>query len=162
MKKYYFDVDGVIRDFCKGLGVNNIKTWKLPKESWDKMKNNPKKYLYDCPSFPKIIKDIKRIGLDKVTFLTNQCGKPDREYWTKMFLNRIFFLNINIIFTKNFEEKVDLLKKNKDMILIDDYPYFFEKEGFEEIKDRLYLVKRSYNKHVRSFYKHFYKIGDLL
>jgi len=155
MKKYFVDCDGVVRNFTKSVGIEGQTTWtKLPKQVWDNIDNDPKKYLHDCEAHEDVVEFVKNAGMSNVIFLTNQDGKADREYWTKKFLEK-HFGKIAVIFVSSFQEKVDIMKNSK-RILIDDYPKFHEKEGFEEIKDRVYLMERSWNENVRDEFDHFY------
>jgi hypothetical protein len=153
--KYYIDVDGVIRRWVRAIGLEKEHTsWiVIPDDIWIKMDADPKKYLYDCDCYEDIVNFVKELMIDNdVTFLTNQKGIEGREFWTKKFVQKVFGDDINIIFTTNFQEKVDVLLKDKNSMLIDDYPDFHLKEGFEDVKDQIILVRRIWN---QDFIKHY-------
>ena len=161
-KKYFIDVDGVIRKFTESVKrsetLKNVcmDTWvKLPDEFWVDLDNNTKKYLYECDVFSDVTDFVKNLLKDKnnkIVFLTNQFGVKNREYWTRQFLYKHFGKKIKIVFTKNFQEKLDLLNKFKDFLLVDDYPFFCEKDGFNDVKERIYLVDRIWNNDYKKYY----------
>lgn len=162
---FYIDVDGVVRQFIKSIGMEKKHTsWiLLPQNIWDAIDDNPKKYLYDCDIYEDIVKYVKSLMKFKennIFFLTNQCGLSKREYWTERFIKKHFGNKARVLFTKNFQEKIDLLNNNKHFVLVDDYPNFYEKEGFENVVDRIILVERKWNYAVRHHYCHF--ISDIM
>ena len=160
-KKWFIDVDGVIRNFSKSIrqypGLENLsidKWQRLPNDLWRDMDLHPKKYLYDCEAYNEVVKFIKEeIGIENCTFLTNQCRIPQREMWTIKFIHKIFGSDVKIIFTGNFQEKVNIMLKNPDHCLIDDYPFFHEKVGFYRIRNRILLMKRPWNIKDAKHYK---------
>ena len=162
--KYLIDCDGVIRKFVESIGMTEQhKSWiKLPDYVWDLLDNEPKKYLYDCNAYEDMIEHVKFLiasGFD-VSFLTNQVGVPQREYWTKKFIQKHFGEDVNVIFTTTFQEKIDLLLKYDDAILIDDFPEFYRRKGFNKVKNRIYLMPRIWNESVRHHYPNIFKITD--
>ena len=167
-KKYFIDVDGVIRNFSKsirrypGLEELSIDKWqRLPNDLWRDMDKRPKFYLHDCDAYEEVVKFIKEeIGIENCIFLTNQCRIPQREKWTIKFVQKIFG-NVEILFTGNFQEKVDILLANPNRTLIDDYPFFHEKEGFEKIVDQILLMDRQWNINDQHYYKQVLKINEL-
>ena len=159
--KYFIDIDGVIRNFTDSIrrypGLENLpcdKWQRLPNDLWRDMDRNPKFYLYDCEHYQKMVDFINIIlRLENCVFLTNQCRIPQREYWTVKFIEKIFGKRQLVLFTGNFQEKVDILKYNESFKLFDDYPFFHEKEGFEEIADRIVLVDQPWNKNDQHKYE---------
>jgi hypothetical protein len=156
-KKYFIDIDGVVRNFCKKINLENTEEWtKVPKEYLSDIKKNPKKYLYDVECYEDAILFLKDvIGEKNITFLTNQCGNKEREYWTKKFIDKHFDLDHNIVFVKNFDEKIEILKLFKDMFLIDDYTNFYKNKEFNKIKERFVLCLRSWNRRFKNNYLHY-------
>ena len=165
--KYLVDCDGVIRKFTESImrfdSAKNLPLheWrKLPNDLWFDIDKRTKYYLYDCNCYEDMVKHIKMLiehGND-ITFVTNQCGIVDREKWTRLFIEKYFGNDIKVIFTTNFQEKIDLLVKNKDAILLDDYSNFYQKEGFDRVKNRIYLIPRPWNVSERYHFSHVYKI----
>jgi len=156
-KKLFMDVDGCVRKFSEAIGLNNPKEWvKLYQDTWNMIDNDPKKFLFDCNAFEDVKQWVKD-RLHEVVFLTNQNGVKSREEWTKKFLEKHFGEKIDVRFVSTFGEKIEYLIENTHMILIDDYPKFYQRKGFDKIKDRLYLMERSWNENVRHKYVKFYE-----
>jgi len=158
--RYFIDIDGVIRNFAKSIrrheSMENLTMdkWQLlPSDLWKDIDKRPEFYLYECEFYNNMIKYIdSELGLENCVFLTNQCGIKEREYWTAKFIEKVFGKGQLVLFTRNFQEKVDILNNNSEFILYDDFPNFYEKEGFEEIKDRIILVDRPWNRQFQDKY----------
>lgn len=167
MKNYFFDVDGVVRKFTESVmrskAMDNLsmdKWIKLPNGLWEDLDKNTKKYLYDCDTFQDIVDFVKKLmvnGNGNIIFLTNQMGVKKREYWTLKFLKKHFGNDINVIFVSNFQEKIQLLKDNPKYSLVDDYPFFYEKKDFNDVKNQIIMVRRPWNWGYRKYYKKFLK-----
>lgn len=170
--RYFIDVDGVVRNlelykksrkFVSEEEAERVRTvWsKLPNELWRDMDRNPKEYLYDVPAYQNMITYIKcELGLENCVFLTNQCRIRPREEWTVKFIEKHFGKGNLIIFVGNFQEKINILKDNDSFKLFDDYPLFFEKDDFEEVRNRICLVEREWNKVHQHHYKQILKLDD--
>jgi len=166
-KRYAIDVDGVIRNLYHQMkqfdDVEDLEErWvpRLPQNLWDDIDVRPKFYLYDAPIYKSMLLFIrKELGLENCIFLTNQCNIAIREFWTKKFID-LYFGDQKVIFVGNFKEKIDFLLNNEDYILFDDYPKFYEKEGFDLVKDRIYLVARKWNNEHRHNFNNILELND--
>lgn len=168
MIKYLIDVDGVVRNLYSRIKIfptmGNVEDkWlpELPKDLWEDMTNNAEYYFYESDIYEDMKCFLKNfLGLNECAFLTNQCGIRIREEMTTKWIRRYFGYDNMIIFTSNFQEKINILKDNQKLILFDDYPFFYKKEGFKEVKDRIYLVTRSWNKEERKHYENLLRMDD--
>lgn len=159
MKNILFvDVDGVVRDIQKVL-FKDVEKW----EDWTDETNkiiaeNKRDILFTFPrhSFHicRLLCEIEERGKGiEVKFLTNQCGDKEKEFWTTEWLKKHFKgLYKNIIYVDSFEKKLSILKDNKNAILLDDYPYFYNKDNFNP--DQIFLFKQKWNDFYTQHYKY--------
>ena len=170
--RYFIDIDGVVRNlelykksrkFVSEEEAERIRTvWsKLPNELWRDMDKHPKEYLYDVPVYEEMVEYVKNVlGIDNCVFLTNQCRIRQREEWTVKFIEKHFGKGNLIVFVGNFQEKINILKDNDSFKLFDDYPLFWEKDDFNEVRDRICLVNREWNKAHQHHYKQILKLDE--
>jgi hypothetical protein len=150
-----WDVDGVIRNFTLAVGLPQQTKWtKIPNDIWRDIDRFPKKYMFDAEPYADVVNFIKcSSGDGPLIFLTNQCRISQREEWTVKFIEKHFGKGHLVLFVGNFQEKINLLKYNDSFMLFDDYPFFFEKKGFEQVKSQVVLVDRPWNEDYHDLYE---------
>jgi len=167
-QKYFVDLDGVVRNFHKTMrrfpGLENCYKWRerLPDDFWLDIQLNPKKYMYDAEPYQEVVDYIKNvIGIENVVFLSNQCYIEQREFWSVKFIEKHFGPGCLCLFVGNFQEKLNIMKNNPSYHLIEDYPFFWEKEGFNKINHRIHIIPRPWNEDYLHKYKNILEdLGD--
>lgn len=144
--KICFDVDGVIRDLYKAV----VKTFKFEIKEWFwKYKG---KDIYDLArERPEIISDAPPTKyLDTINSFANGhielwSHQPDEwKLYTNLWLREHLKSGIDIdIRYLTPKEKYRALLREKNVILVDDYPYF-------DRYDRIILIDAPYNQKTKA------------
>ena len=153
----FFDTDGVSRRFENMFGIKDApKEWGwMNADHWKFLDANPN-ILQNAMKHDEMLNLINSlIGRYEITMLTNQCGKIDREYHTFKFFRKNFKKGYNVIFTSNFQEKVDIITE-RQCFLVDDYPFMYKQNGFEKVKNKVILMERNWNKKERNKFQFTY------
>lgn len=141
-----FDIDGV----CRNLGIIH-KRFNIPKltNNWHWKYKGKDVYdwvaedlsiLESAPSL-EYIEAIKEFGKNhKIEFWTHQ--PKDWEPHTRRWIKKFFGDKCKIVFLKP-NEKFNRLKKNKNTLLVDDYPLF---KDYKQI----ILVNQYYNQDTKA------------
>jgi len=149
----YFDIDGVVRNFW-GKHLKQPPThWDdFPENFFEKVNANKEEYFLNAPTFENVVRLVNRLPEHiNITFLTNQGGDEEKEYFTVEFLKKYITKNHQVEFVKNFDEKVERIKSVK---LIDDYPFFYQNSNFSNVRDNLILMCREWNVGERKHYRY--------
>lgn len=147
MKKYkiVFDLDGVLRDLnfhlCKVFNSSYPTKWNWKYEKnkgiCETIESNLKVLLNSPPT--EYLKVVKKY-FNNIEIWSYQSGKW-KEYTLKWIKKYIGKNNYKIHFLSP-EEKRKRLDKNKNYILIEDYPLFSN-------YNRIILIDRPYNQNVK-------------
>lgn len=160
IKGILWDVDDVLRRYQSFVFGHVPSTWLEEDDpEWQRalklVKGNPKHFLAEAPHYSETVDYIlANFKKGEVNILTCQGGEESLEEATKEFLVRVFGFEPNIIFVKDFEEKLQVLRDNPDTVLVDDYPRFVEHPDFEsEFRARIILFDQPNNRGVKPKYR---------
>ena len=137
----FWDIDGVLRDLVKGLGIEFQLSWEDNKVVEGVEEDFS--VLVNSPALPYL--DVLLDFLEEESFnLEHVILSANPERWrkyTNQWLDEHGLKNVERIFTDTLEEKLDYLD-TPDVVLIDDYPYFVD-------YGNILLIDHSYNKSAR-------------
>ena len=148
--KYFFDIDGVLRNLHITMGIPYSPEWYDPVfiEAFARMVDeNPEKLFKNAAKFSDMCDAVTRLinTGNEVIFLT---GSPSRyKDYTQAFIRAAIpnHLEHVIIHVDSMEDKLDYLKMNPEFVLVDDYPFYYKSEKFKEVSHQIYIVPRKWN-----------------
>ncbi len=142
MRKYYYDVDGVVRDLVSTVGLQDCDSWECMKQKhFVYIKQNPIDCIVNAPPHQDVVDFINRRET-KPHFLT---GNRSAEKYNRLFLDR-FFDDYDLTFSNGMEDKLSYLGENDR--LFDDYPFFSD-------TSKIILVPRKWNFKTMKNYRRF-------
>ncbi len=141
--KVIFDLDGVLRDLSRAVFGQDPPYWHHKDCHGDNIFEVMEKYPGLLITAPPTQYLRSLTGFDYITVVTNQVPWwiPNTSHWMRR--NICYEMNIlyGVIYTTDPEEKLELCKEN-DKYIVEDSPKL-------SCYDRVILVDRPYNRHVK-------------